>query len=413
MTMFLMITTLMIVLALAIVLIPLLRGRRIGSGKAEPNSRRLRALDDALAADIISAEEYAAKRALLDAVPVTTSSGSNASHSVLVAVLAVVIVLPASAIVLYRAIGSPQSLDPAQVAAPAADAATHGVDMDQAIIGLAEKMEKNPGDPQGWALLGRAYQSTGKFAEARDAFKRALDLLPNDPDVMVEYAQALAMAAAPDQPHLDGESRTLIDKALTINADNQRGLWLRGVSEYQAQEFPSAIATWSHLLTLLQPDSDVAKNVQSQITDARLQAGMPAAATATIAAEKPASPASAASATDAPHLTVHVSLDPKLASQLDPNASLFVFARAANGPPMPLAVQHLSASQLPLTVTLDDSNGMLPTMKLSMFPQVVIGARISKTGNALPQSGDMQALSAPTDVHRTETVALTIADIVP
>ena len=133
---------------------------------------------------------------------------------------------------------------------------------------------------------------------------------------------------------------------------------------------------------------DIAKNVQSQIDDARQQAGLPAAAA--VATEKPEAATPAPAAADAPRLTVHVSLDPKLADRVDPDATLFVFARAANGPPMPLAVQHLTAGQLPLTVTLDDSNGMLPTMKLSMFPQVVIGARISKSGNALPQSGDLQ-----------------------
>ncbi|MEO6688877.1 MAG: hypothetical protein ABIS07_03580, partial [Dokdonella sp.] len=88
-------------------------------------------------------------------------------------------------------------------------------------------------------------------------------------------------------------------------------------------------------------------------------------------------------------------------------------ARAASGPPMPLAIQRLKASQLPITVTLDDSMGMLPTMKLSMFPQVVIGARVSKSGNAMPQSGDLQALSAPLDVHRSEPIALTIDKQVP
>ncbi len=115
----------------------------------------------------------------------------------------------------------------------------------------------------------------------------------------------------------------------------------------------------------------------------------------------------------APHLTVNVALDPKLKDKLDPDATLFVYARAASGPPMPLAIQRIKASQLPLTVTLDDSMGMLPTMKLSMFPQVVVGARISKSGNAMAQSGDLQHLSAPLDVHRTEPVDLTIDQTVP
>jgi cytochrome c-type biogenesis protein CcmH len=116
---------------------------------------------------------------------------------------------------------------------------------------------------------------------------------------------------------------------------------------------------------------------------------------------------------NAPRLTVQVALDPKLVDRLDPAATLFVFARAASGPPMPLAIQRLKASQLPLTVTLDEGNGMLPNLRLSMFPQVVIGARVSKSGNAMPQSGDLQALSPPTDVQRKEPIALVIDQVVP
>jgi cytochrome c-type biogenesis protein CcmH len=124
-------------------------------------------------------------------------------------------------------------------------------------------------------------------------------------------------------------------------------------------------------------------------------------------------PSAATPSSDAPRLTVKVALDPKLQDQLDANATLFVFARAASGPPMPLAIQRLKAGQLPLTVTLDESMGMLPNMKLSMFAQIVVGARVSKSGNALPQSGDLQVLSAPLGVHRAEPVVLTIDQQVP
>jgi cytochrome c-type biogenesis protein CcmH len=110
---------------------------------------------------------------------------------------------------------------------------------------------------------------------------------------------------------------------------------------------------------------------------------------------------------------VRVSLDPKLAKQLDPDATLFVFARAASGPPMPLAIQRLKASQLPTTVALDDSMSMMPSMTLSKFPQVVVGARVSKSGNAMSQSGDLETLSSPLDSHRSEPIDLTIDRVVP
>jgi cytochrome c-type biogenesis protein CcmH len=126
-----------------------------------------------------------------------------------------------------------------------------------------------------------------------------------------------------------------------------------------------------------------------------------------------ASNPAAQAVTTAPRLTVQVALDPKLKDQLDPNATLFVFARAASGPPMPLAIQRLKAGQLPITVTLDDSMSMMPAMTLSKFPQVVVGARVSKSGNAMAQSGDLQVLSASIDVRRAEPVALSIDQVVP
>ncbi|MBN8482274.1 MAG: hypothetical protein J0L88_11860, partial [Xanthomonadales bacterium] len=114
-----------------------------------------------------------------------------------------------------------------------------------------------------------------------------------------------------------------------------------------------------------------------------------------------------------PRLIVRVRLDPKLAARLDPNATLFVFARAAAGPPMPLAIHRAGARALPLTVTLDDSMGMMPTMKLSMFPEVVIGARVSASGNAMAQSGDLQVLSPPVATSRSEPIDLVIDSVVP
>jgi cytochrome c-type biogenesis protein CcmH len=110
---------------------------------------------------------------------------------------------------------------------------------------------------------------------------------------------------------------------------------------------------------------------------------------------------------------VEVALDPKLAGKLAPGDVLFIYAKAASGPPMPLAIQRMDATKLPVTVTLTDGMGMLPSMKLSQFPQVVIGARVSKSGNAMPQSGDLQVLSKPMAVTTTDPIKLTIDQVVP
>jgi cytochrome c-type biogenesis protein CcmH len=420
---FVLFAALMLAAALAFVLPTLLRGR---SGPADPApqaQRQLKALKQAHAAGILSDAEFAAKRtALAEQVLGAIDAPSQQPRSGYYAALAIALLLPASAIVLYRLVGEPRAVDPAVAVASATQApADHGQDMQAAINKLADKLKQNPNDVEGWTLLGRAYESTERFAEARDALKHAYDLSPDDPDVGVAYAEALALAG--ESRRLDGEPRVLLEKALKAAPDNQRGLWLIGISDYQAKKYDAAIATWKHLLTVLPKDSDVVQSVQHQIATAEAaRDGRPlpedeetAGNEAPEAAPPIAAAETAPTATDAagPHLTVKVTLDPRLKDKLAPTDVLFIYAKAASGPPMPLAIQRMPASQLPTTVVLTDGMGMLPTMKLSQFPQVVVGARISKSGNAIAQSGDLQTLSKPMDVKSTAPVALTIDQVVP
>jgi cytochrome c-type biogenesis protein CcmH len=412
---FFLLAALMTVAALALVVVPLLRRRGTTAG---PDMRALRALDQAHAAGVISAEEYAAKRA---ALPEVATAAGAPNRPAFVTVLLVALLLPLSAIVLYRTIGTPEALDPAAltVAAPGGE---HGISMDQAVAGLVAKLEQNPDDATGWALLGRAYQAMQRFAESRDALERARRLQPDDRDLQVEYAQALALAS-PEQ-RIDGESRRLLDEVVAADPNHQRALWLIGISEYQAQRYAEAIAIWERVLPQLPAGSNVARSIQDRIAEARRLGNLPAppggepaagANAGSSAAADRAAPTDATTAPAAagPRLTVEVSLDPALADRLAPDATLFVFARAAEGPPMPLAIQRLSAGQLPLTVTLDESNGMLPNMKLSMFPSIVVGARVSRSGQAIAQSGDLQTLSAPLEVTRTAPIVLKIDQVVP
>jgi cytochrome c-type biogenesis protein CcmH len=414
MVLFMLLAAAMVAIALAFVLAPLLRHAREGS--ADPSARRLRALDEALASGVIDDDEYRAKRAALASAPQTMRPSRAGS----IALLFTALLLPAAALALYRLVGAPQALDPANVAAESDSASPHGGDrgpeMEQAITMLAERLKQKPDDVEGWALLARAYQATGRADDALDAYRHAHDLAKDNAAISVEYAQALALAAPGHR--IDGESRALLEDVIKTDASNQRALWLLGISDYQGERYDAAIARWNTLLPLLDPASDVAASVKKQIAEAEARRdgkAPPEEAVASSNGARPsaAQPAAAAPDPGAPKLTVKVTLDPSLKSALDPDATLFVFARAASGPPMPLAIQRLKASQLPLTVTLDESMGMLPTMKLSMFPQVVVGARVSKSGNAMPQSGDLQTLSSPVDVHRSEPLALTIDQRVP
>jgi cytochrome c-type biogenesis protein CcmH len=239
---------------------------------------------------------------------------------------------------------------------------------------------------------------------------------------------------------------------MKADPNNQRGTWLLGVAEYQAGRYDAAIAKWNRLLELLPKDSTVTQSVKEQIARAEAErdgreppppamapsaasrassgstastpSGAAAAAPRSTAANAspasaPASAAAAASATpkagaeSGPHLTVKVMLDPALTSKVAPGDTVFVYAKAASGPPMPLAIQRLRADQLPATVVLTDGMGMMPSMRLSQFPQVIIGARVSKSGNAIAQSGDLQTISKPLDVASTAPINLTIDQAVP
>lgn len=422
MALFVVIATLMLVIALACLLIPLLRTRQVADEPTALIRHRLKMLDHARTNEIITAQEYAHKREALTqklrgaVAPITVSR----SPSTRIATLAVALLLPSSAIILYRALGQPLALDADAITAlskiqsdaPEANAA----DMQQAITGLAAKLQHQPGDVEGWTLLGRAYKSIEHFVEARDALKHALDLQPDQPDVMIEYAEALTLTSATRQ--IEGEPRTLIERALKIEPQNQRGLWLFGIGDYQQGKFASAVAIWNDLLALLPKNSEVAHSVQRQIEKAQLQLSGNASVAAPLANGNAKTAGATTKSTNSiptttPKLSVHVVLDAKLKDKFAPDAVLFIYAKAVSGPSMPVAIQRLPANQLPITISLDDSMAMLPNMKLSLFPEVVVGARISKSGNALAQSGDLHTLSKPLPSMQKEMIELNIDQVVP
>lgn len=403
---FVLLAGLMLLSALAFLMLPLLRGGRAST----PQVARRRALDDALAAGVITADEHLAKLSALEQEPPATAAPPR-TRAAFNGALAVLLLLPAAAIGLYAQLGNIKAMDPIVAAATAAASGTPGPDMDAAVKGLADKLAKNPDDVEGWLLLGRAYKSMERFAEARDALKNAYDRAKDNPDVQVDYAEAVALAGAGRR--IDGQARELLDAAVKAEPNHQRGLWLLGIAEYQQQRYAEAAARWEHLRTQLPPGSDARSSIDRQIADARQRAGLDTpAATPSPPGEAPvaAPPATGASAVA---LTAEVSLSPALRDKAPAGASVFVFARAASGPPMPLAVQRLTVADLPAKVVLTEDMGMLPNMKLSQFPQIVIGARVSASGNAKAQSGDLQTLSAPLAVDTKAPVVLVIDEVVP
>lgn len=306
--------------------------------------------------------------------------------------LALALVTPPMVLGAYLMIGTPQALQPAPV--------ENHTTLVEATQQLRESLQRKPDDAQGWALLAQAYSALNQPGQALDALNHLLKLKPDDPDAMVAWAEATAETSPSHR--IDDASRAKLQRALQIEPTHQRALWLLGISDFQRGEYADAAKQWKVLLPLLEPGSRVAEAVKQQLAEAESHIGDTQAAN--LAAADPAP--SAAAATSSVALDVTVKLDPKLVAKVQPADTLFVFARAVNGPPMPLAVARLKASELPAKVTLTDAMAMTPAMRLSNFPKVSIAARISKSGGALPQPGDLQ--SAPVEVATNSRAPVTL-----
>ena len=273
---------------------------------------------------------------------------------------------------------------------------------------LADRLKTQPDDAEGWAMLGRSYGVLERYPQALAAYQRVLDLRPQDAQAYADYADALGMSQG---RKLDGEPEKMIARALQLDPDNMKALSLAGTIAFDRGDHTLAVQQWERAQRKLEPGSEMARRLQGGIDEARQRAGMPAVALAVPAAPSlaasPAGPAAPASAS----VQAHISLAPALLTKAAPEDTVFIFARALQGPKAPLAILRRQVKDLPLEVTLDDSTAMSPALRLSTQTQVVIGARVSKSGQAMPQPGDLQGLS-PTVSVGTRGVQLVIADVV-
>lgn len=311
-------------------------------------------------------------------------------RSVFAVALVAALVLPLAAAGLYAMVGNLNGLNPLLRQPPQ-------ITVDQAVAKIKERLAQNPDDVRGWTLLGQSYSLMGKPADAREAFGHALKLEPDDPNVMVAWAEADSLARPDHQ--ITGKARTLLQKAVAKDPHAQRALWLLGISDYQAGDFVDAALTWRRLSALLPSGTKVANAVEHQIAlaNARARGLTQAQAEATLDRGRDTGNGTAA-AQNGPQLKVKVRLAPALKDKLKPGDVLFVFARAPKGPPMPLAVVRQKASSLPAEVTLTDGMGMNPDLTLSSVPRVMVVARISHDGKALPEKGDLEGSVGPVAV---------------
>jgi cytochrome c-type biogenesis protein CcmH len=329
---------------------------------------------------------------------------------------AVALAVPAIALGFYLKLGNLDGLNPASAVASeqGGQADAHAVTPQQIeamVAKLADKLKQDPENTEGWQMLARANVFMQRYDEATRAYAEYTRRVPGDAQALADYADALAMAKGRT---LIGEPEGLIAKALAADPNNVKALALAGSVEFDKQAYARAVARWEKILTLVPPESQIAVAMRNGIAEARtkgnLPGALPAQAQAPQAPTQPlpaaAKPAPAASSAGG-KVSGSVTLAPALKGQVAPEDTLFVFARAAEGPRMPLAILRKQVKDLPVQFVLDDSMAMTPTMKLSAFPKVIVGARISKSGNATPQKGDLQGLSAPLAVG-AEKIAIVI-----
>ncbi len=306
-------------------------------------------------------------------------------------------------------LGEPRALAPTATTADVAaqQAGESGGDaqsIEAAVTVLEQRLQSAPDDPEGWFVLARSYMFLKRYDEAVSAFESLHRLVGDDPGMLVRYADAAAMASG---GRITGRPFELVQRALAVDPNQAQGLWLAGMGAAEQGDHASALGYWRRLEPLLENDAASLAEIRELMARSEQQLAETGGDAAVAGA-----PAIAAAAA-AKSLTVSVALDDKLAPRVSPSDIVFVFARAVDGPPMPLAVVRRRAGELPLQVTLDDSMAMVPAMRLSQFEQVRVGARISRSGQAQAQSGDLQGEIASVTLADTATVKVTITDVVP
>ena len=407
---FIVIAVVMTAIALAWVVVPLMRRQR-GIAVARETSNltilrdQLQELERDLADGAITRMQYdearqeLEARALEESQPQERTAPSRVGRRTVWAIAAVV---PVAALALYAAWGNFDAFAPiARV-----DSSQRGMSREQVndMVGrLAARLEKEPNNVEGFTILARSYYALGRYPEAARAFEHLATLTPNRPDVLVDYADALAAT----QQSLQGKPIELVTQALKLDPGNWKGLALAGTAAFDRADYKEAVAYWEKLKQVLPSDSPMSKSVEASIAEARQLGalrGEPVAASNGAAAGTTASRSAGtptAVGVNANRVEGTVALSPAVAAQARPDDVVFIFARAVEGPRMPLAIIKRTVKELPATFTLDDSTAMTPNMTLSSYAQIMVGARVSKSGNAIPRPGDLEGYSPPVKAGAT------------
>jgi len=378
-----------------------------------------------------------------------TGQQMKASGSGKLMLLLLVFLIPLGTIAMYQKLGSPEYLDYVGANAGREHSIEHmasgAESIDDLIVKLRARLEKSPEDGEGWYLLARTHMSRQEFAEALEALQKTHAIMGDHPAILTGMADATAMLNSGD---LTGKPTEYLDRALELDPDNTTGLWLGGMAAQQVGNFQLAVDRWTRLIPLLAEEADSQQQVRELINQAVNEANakgveVKAAAVDLVINQKMSDPSDIPTrelqasdgqqqlppghpSTDHPStgdpstiaaqnpdaqqpvaIKAWVSLDASMQHRVSADDIVFVMAKAKNGPPMPLAAQRLTVADLPLEVTLDDSMAMMPQMKLSGFEEVVVSARISKSGQPGAAAGDIS--SEVVDVSLSGTVGVNLS----
>lgn len=319
--------------------------------------------------------------------------------------LAVMAAVPVLALALYQMLGTPEALDPAKRSPSLPEgAAVDPAQFAQALAELRAELARNPEQPEGWVLLARALAAQGDHAGARDAYATALELVPDEPALMVELAQAGARAHPRNL--FEDQALALLERAIALQPTNQRARWFLGVAQRQRGLDAQAAATWEALLPLVDPST--AASLEPQIAEARAAAGLPARDFAAPAPDVGGVASAPAAGGPESGLRVRVRLAEGLAATAGDQGTVFVTARDPDGPPMPVAAERHPLAALPLDIVLDDADGPMPTRRLSELDRVLVSARIAKGGSVERSADDIESAAIMVSLPSDGTVDLVL-----
>lgn len=310
----------------------------------------------------------------------------------------------------YAALGRPDAwhlvpgqvtdvqLDPADAAGSRQMPASQ--DVARLLSQLEQRVDADPKDAESWAALGRLYAATGQHEAAIHAYRQATQLVPDRAQWLADLADALSVTQS---YRMSGEPEQLLQKALRLEPDNFKALSLWGMVSYEKQDFREAAIVWSRALARAPAGlGELTGQMTRARDDAAQRAGLTPQQLQALVPEMASAAQTAAADAAAAQVSGRVSLSPALAARVQPDDTVFIFARPVEGSRMPLAILRKQVRDLPLDFTLTQAMAMSPDRSLATVQQVVVGARVSRSGQAMPQAGDLQGLSAPTSVGATD-----------